>query len=447
MSILWARNILSLCSIILSIPLASCHMEMSWPYPLRSKFNPQNNYTNIDYSMTTSLFADGSNFPCKGYQNDRPIQTTATYMAGSTYNMTLAGTATHGGGSCQLSLSYDNGATFRVIKSMIGGCPLQTTYDFTIPSCAPASKTALLAWSWQNLEGNREFYMNCAAVRIKSPRRKKTSQCRGAASFKKVPHLWKANLPGINNCTTTEQVNPVYPHPGSDVLYGGSISSSNQPSPGDCDAVTPYGQTYKYLGDTNQAAAAGQSYAVNSRRSIISPSYTATTSLPESHHSTLVVTSTLTIVPIPTAQTPIVISSPASPRYVGQDSHSYLPCVPGSFICTSNTTWETCDRDNDNAWAYLYPRDVSAGMECLPQLVQYSGTTWQYAQQSHSPNGYYRSDEIERARPRGDCSEEGAMRCSTDGLTFSVCDHGGWIDMGMVASGTICVNGDIVAHP
>lgn len=34
--------------------------------------------------------------------------------------MSLQGTAIHNGGSCQISLSYDNGKTFRVIKSFIG---------------------------------------------------------------------------------------------------------------------------------------------------------------------------------------------------------------------------------------------------------------------------------------------------------------------------------------
>jgi len=91
----------ALCSIFLLLPPSLCHMEISWPYPLRSKFNPATQQNDIDYSMTSPLNADGSNFPCKGYQNDRPIEVTATYAAGSTYNMTLAGTATHEGGSCQ----------------------------------------------------------------------------------------------------------------------------------------------------------------------------------------------------------------------------------------------------------------------------------------------------------------------------------------------------------
>jgi hypothetical protein len=172
-------------------------MEMSWPYPLRSKYNPANSYEIIDYSMTSPLNVDGSNFPCKGYQNDRPIQTTVSYTAGSTYNMTLAGSAMHGGGSCQLSLSYDNGATFRVIKSMIGGCPLTTTYDFTIPSYAPAG-VALFAWTWQNYEGNREFYMNCAEVNIISATTSRRKKRQMYNTFNQLPYIWKANLAGIN---------------------------------------------------------------------------------------------------------------------------------------------------------------------------------------------------------------------------------------------------------
>lgn len=115
-----------------------------------------------DYSMTNPLFSDGSNFPCKLYQNSdtnpQANDIKATYSAGSTYNLTLEGGATHMGGSCQISISYDNGATFKVIESIIGGCPLVDTYDFTIPSFAPSSDTALLSWSWFNLIGNREMY-------------------------------------------------------------------------------------------------------------------------------------------------------------------------------------------------------------------------------------------------------------------------------------------------
>ena len=136
---------LLLCSILL--PFSSAHLEMSDPLPMRSRLDPLNTGDQVDYNLKSPLTANGSNYPCHGYQNDRPIRTTATYTAGKSYQMSVAGTVFHGGGSCQLSLSYDNGATFKVIKSMIGGCPLAEQYDFTIPSYSP-SGVALFAWTW-----------------------------------------------------------------------------------------------------------------------------------------------------------------------------------------------------------------------------------------------------------------------------------------------------------
>ena len=139
--------------------------------------------------------------------------------------MTLAGSAMHGGGSCQLSLSYDNGATFQVIQSMIGGCPLTTKYDFTIPSDAPIG-TALLAWTWQDQIGNREFYMNCAEVNVISAYKKRQRR-QVSTSFDQLPDIWKGNLEGLNNCVTVENETVVYPQPGPRVVYAGGFSSSS----------------------------------------------------------------------------------------------------------------------------------------------------------------------------------------------------------------------------
>lgn len=253
-------SVSKICSTLLLLTPALCHMEMSWPYPFRSKYNPANDYTNIDYSMTSPLIANGSNFPCKGYQNDGFSQPTETYTAGSMYNISLAGTVTHGGGSCQISLSYDNGGTFRVIKSMIGGCPLESTFNFTIPSYVPSATSVLLAWTWQNNEGNRELYMNCAEVSIVSaPKRRHRHHRKNQAQFDQLPYIWKANIAGINGCNTTEGVNPVYPHPGPDVVYANGMSSSDPPTAGDCDAATPYGQTY--VASTGSSAVEGATSA------------------------------------------------------------------------------------------------------------------------------------------------------------------------------------------
>jgi len=75
---------------LLSIPTVLAHMEMSYPYPFKSSFDPNNNYTNIDYSMTSPLFADGSNFPCKGYHKviqSGTYPTVDTLTAGSSYTV------------------------------------------------------------------------------------------------------------------------------------------------------------------------------------------------------------------------------------------------------------------------------------------------------------------------------------------------------------------------
>lgn len=42
-------SVSTLCNLFLLLPPTLCHMELNWPYALRSKFNPDNGYDNIDY--------------------------------------------------------------------------------------------------------------------------------------------------------------------------------------------------------------------------------------------------------------------------------------------------------------------------------------------------------------------------------------------------------------
>jgi hypothetical protein len=231
-------NASALYMLLLALPPALCHVQMTWPAPLRSKYNPSTPNALIDYSISSPLSASGSNFPCKGYHNDPDQLPSAHYTAGSTYNVTLLGGATHGGGSCQLSLSYDKGQTFRVIKSMIGGCPKTLTYDFTVPSYAPSGE-ALFAWTWQNKIGNREFYMDCAVVQIDSADGGQYKRQDSLDTMDSLPGIWKAAMKSVNNCETVEGDNPVYPHPGTDVVYGDGMSSSSSVTEGDCDATSP----------------------------------------------------------------------------------------------------------------------------------------------------------------------------------------------------------------
>ena len=147
------------------LSFVAAHVEMKSPTPFRSKFLvPQG--PNTDFTNTAPLSPDGSNFPCKGYHHDS-LPPTATLTAGQSFTLQyfldtlslidrLDGSATHNGGSCQVSVSYDGGANWVVIHSIVGGCPVDTeSYTIPVPSNLPAGDNVLLAWTWVNHTGNR----------------------------------------------------------------------------------------------------------------------------------------------------------------------------------------------------------------------------------------------------------------------------------------------------
>ncbi|GAA6064109.1 hypothetical protein JCM10212_002486 [Sporobolomyces blumeae] len=212
----------ALTALLSSALVVEAHMELLYPLPINSKYDPQTLEANKDYSMTSPLLADGSNFPCKGYNTPEAYKTlepTATLEAGQEFTIQFApGGAKHEGGSCQFSVSYDQGETFAVIHSIEGGCPLEEEYTMPIPSDLPSAKSATFSWTWFNKVGNREMYQNCAIVNIE-----------GSSSTSYTgPVLYRANIFGDGTCNTVEGVDPVFPNPGSSVAYGGSVSSSSK---------------------------------------------------------------------------------------------------------------------------------------------------------------------------------------------------------------------------
>lgn len=205
------------------------HMEMISPLPFRSKYNPALTAPDIDYSMTAPLNNTGIDFPCKGYHNllgTPQGASAATWAPGGSYSFTVTGNANHDGGSCQASLSYDKGQTFKVIHSYIGGCPAvkggDSSYQFTVPTDAPAGE-ALFAWTWFNLRGNREMYMNCAAVTIGAGKKRDAS-----TPFSSRPDIFVANVG--NGVCTYEGKDVQLPNPGPDVDYKSSLGTV-QPGP------------------------------------------------------------------------------------------------------------------------------------------------------------------------------------------------------------------------
>lgn len=208
-----------------SATFASAHMELLWPPALRSKYNSLTPETSIDYSMNSPLIADGT-YPCKGFLTtpDDPLMgAVTTWSAGGTYNYTTQGTATHGGGSCQLTMSYDFGKTWQVIYSIIGGCMVEgSTVQFTLPKDAPSGE-AVFSWNWFNQMGNREMYQNCAIINVVDG---------GAGLSPSVyPTPFVANA-GVNDCTTVANTDVVFTEPGPNVHYGGAYAGGNVPAAG-----------------------------------------------------------------------------------------------------------------------------------------------------------------------------------------------------------------------
>lgn len=131
----------------------TAHMEISSPPPRRSRFGPTPS-ADIDYNMMAPLPVDGSGLPCKGYPAGAPV---ATLRAGSAFNVTAYGATFHGGGHCQISLSY-NDRDFVSIYTVMGNCFTGSglVFPVTLPATAPACDRCTLAWSWVNAIGNRE---------------------------------------------------------------------------------------------------------------------------------------------------------------------------------------------------------------------------------------------------------------------------------------------------
>ncbi|EED13456.1 extracellular protein, putative [Talaromyces stipitatus ATCC 10500] len=324
----------------------SAHMQMSNPYPIRSPLNPNGDEAKKDYSYTSPLDASGSNFPCKGYQNDA-FKSVATYTAG--------GNATHGGGSCQLSLSYDTGKTFTVIQSMEGGCPLTSNYSFTIPSDAPSGQ-ALFAWSWFNKIGNREMYMNCAQVTIEGGSGKRSHPrdmmvSRADTAFSSRPPMFIANVNGPGGCTTIESQEVNFPEAGPDVV--GGVEGKGYTCTGSAN----------FLGDgSGSSGSSGSATTVPAAQSsaVSTTAPAAPTTAPSSAPAPA--TPTTSSAPIQPSNTALPAASSTAPKVVGSGTATGGQACSsnGGIVCSADgKSWSMC-----NQGALTFMGAVAAGTTC-----------------------------------------------------------------------------------
>ncbi|KAL4806744.1 hypothetical protein BDV18DRAFT_138146 [Aspergillus unguis] len=316
-----------LATLLASATQIQAHIQMSKPYPIRSPLN-QDASGQKDYSYTNPLSTSGSDYPCKGYADD-PFNSVATYTPGSEYELELQGSAVHGGGSCQIALSYDKGESFHVIHSMLGGCPITKSYKFTVPADAPTGE-ALLSWSWFNKVGNREMYMNCAQVTIgsdSSARKAEFLQMSQAQAFSSLPPIFIANVNGPGQCTTIEGEEVNFPKPGPSVE--GSLSGKGYK----CEGSAPF------LGSSN-GPNVPSSGASSAAASSTTPAASSAAASPSS--SAAASSSSVEVSKVASEFGEATATATMRPQLpVGAEE----PCSPGTVICSDDgASWWLCDQ-------------------------------------------------------------------------------------------------------
>ncbi|KAG9294351.1 hypothetical protein G9A89_001856 [Geosiphon pyriformis] len=174
------------CLVYITVPIFG-HMSMSYP-PTRG--HPLNPNKAIDAGVCVIAPLNGNSsicskkkFPCGGYPQDLEIVTTLT--AGDIINVEFwnpnvdpknssatkqDNQARHNGGRCEFALSYDGGQVYTVIAAYHRTCPdVWYTWPVKIPENAPSCNLpgqCIFSWVWVNNLGLREFYQNCADVKI-----------------------------------------------------------------------------------------------------------------------------------------------------------------------------------------------------------------------------------------------------------------------------------------
>ncbi|KAL8727373.1 MAG: hypothetical protein Q9181_005732 [Wetmoreana brouardii] len=360
---------------------------------------------------TNPLEKDGSDYPCKQRDGVYAVTKVNVMPIGQPQTISFKGQATHGGGSCQISLTTDTPPTkdsvFKVIKSIEGGCPSTNPgnvgtdpfgygadqFQFSIPDSIPAGKNYTLAWTWFNKIGEREMYMNCAPITVPASSQRRSFDGsddnilaeRDANSMAALPVMFRANIGPMGNGCQTADSGTVLDIPKENL--GANVQRiGNEP------LILPKGN----CGGTYGAARAAEAPAAGTESSAqpvlpASPS-TTTTAAPASILSVqttapVIPSTTAAVQSTSTAAASPVSSSPETPASSGAEipagSNTAAPTspsaaapvsipgvttgtcpTPGKSICSSDgMSWGTCDEQH-----HVVFQKVPTGTKCDPEL-------------------------------------------------------------------------------
>ncbi|TDZ59856.1 hypothetical protein CTRI78_v005029 [Colletotrichum trifolii] len=383
--------------------LASAHMKMSSPVPYGA--------SSLDNSP---LDPSGSDFPCKQRSGVYTLDGASNvYAQGATGDLAFIGSAVHGGGSCQVSITYDaqpdKNSVWKVIKSIEGGCPAKNaagnlgdnanqqnkdTYNFQIPEDMPAGN-GTIAWTWFNKVGNREMYMNCGPVTI-------TGSEGSQSAFEALPNMFVANLKSVNDCVVPEGTDVQFPNAGKSVdVFGTALGGPK----GSCGSSGGGGGS----GGGNTGSPAPSNTAGNGAGQPSAAPTTASSSTPTS--------------------TPLV-SQPSQSKPTGGAS------LPGGVFLTK--PGNASPSPTATASASQAP---IATPSAAPSSGSGSGNGTGGGSGSGSGSGSGGGGGAAGAQTVGAaCTDEGAWNC-VGGSSFQRCASGAWSAVQQLASGTSCTAG------
>lgn len=352
---------------------ANAHIILEQPVPY--------SVDKIDNSPITA-----SQFPCKS-QNGFTVSTMNNMAVGEQQTVKFKGTAVHGGGSCQLSVTMDTEPTvnsvFKVIKSIEGGCPgvdgTTNEYNFELPASIPNGK-ATFAWTWfSKMSGAPELYMNCAPIEV-------SGGASDESAFKELPDMFVANIG--EGCTTAQNFATKFPDAGQVVQMG--TTNDQEPPTGSCGATgtTPAEPSSPAGGEPSSAPtspATGEPAAPTGQ-------------------------------PSPTAAPTAAPTNPGGVFAPGASSAAAVVPSPAPEVPSTSTTLVTVTGK---------PTAPSAG------LPTGTGSPAQPTEPSTPSAG----------GGSGACTENGAVVCNGP-TQFGLCNNGNVVWQA-VAAGTTCTNGSI----
>lgn len=363
-------------------------------------------------TLTTSpLNPDKSDYPCKMREGVYDITLMNNMAVNEAIPLTFSGSASHGGGSCQIAVTLDKEPTvdsvFKIIQVYEGGCPTAQNgndgsedgdFNFTIPEGFPSGQ-ASLAWVWYNKIGNREVYMNCAPITV-------TGGSESKEVFNSLPNLYLINLPPAE-CSTADTSDVTVPNPGKNVVKGASGIFKDVFGPG-C-AASAAAQTSGLSGYQTGSPSSNSTPAVSS-------SSAAATSAPVSYGG-----GSSSMVTVPSAP----------PSYSG--GAASIPTI--STVTPASSSVAVTSGANDTPTSY-------------PTLTASSGAgIYGPGTATGIAAGTAASSSVAAPVASGSasgstCSVDGAVVCNGP-TQFGLCNHGSVVWQA-VADGTSCSNGQIM---